>query len=81
VLLDTKQRNINLSSFAFLGEKTLVLYIPKRGKNVILMSTQHHNAEIHDEHDDKKPEIIHHYHGKKGLWIMLTSLSELYLPT
>jgi len=36
-------------------------YIPKRGKNVILMSTM-----IHDEREDKKPGIILHYNRTKG---------------
>lgn len=65
-LLDTKQRNINSSSFAFLGDKTLVSYIPKRGKNVLLLSTQHHSEEVHDEREDKKPEIILYYNRTKG---------------
>ena len=57
-LLDTKQRPINSNLFGFLNEKTLASYIPKRGKNVILMFTQHHNFEVCEDRADKKPEII-----------------------
>jgi hypothetical protein len=35
-------------------------------ENVILMSTQHHNGEVHDEREDKKPTIILHYNPTKG---------------
>jgi len=45
---------------------TLISYIPKRGKNVILMSTKHKNGEVHDEREDKKQEIILHYNRTKG---------------
>jgi hypothetical protein len=63
---DIRQRQILSSAFVFLGDTTLVSYVPKRGKNVILLSTQHHDAEVHEEREDKKPEIILHYNKTKG---------------
>ena len=38
----------------FLDGKTLASYIPKRGKNVIQMSMQHHNGEVHDEREGSR---------------------------
>jgi len=42
------------------------------------MSIQHHNAEIHDEREDKKPEIILHYNGAKGAMDTVDKLVRTY---
>jgi hypothetical protein len=54
------------SKFAFQKGCTLVSYIPKKGKNVILMSSLHEQNEIEESHDDKKPAIILEYNRTKG---------------
>jgi len=42
-------------------------YNPKREKNVILMSEQHHSSEVHDEREGKQPEIIILCNWTKGV--------------
>lgn len=65
-ILETKGREVKSSVFAFTEDITLVSYIPKKQKNVILMSSQHHNNEVHEAREDRKPEIILHYNKTKG---------------
>lgn len=46
---------------------TLVSYVPKKGKNVLLLSTMHNNADIDVESDNLcRPEIISFYNMTKG---------------
>lgn len=78
VILDIKQRQVNSSVFAFSKASTLVSYMPKKGKNVILLSTQHHNGEIPSDREDKKPEIILHYNRTKGAVDTLDKLVRTY---
>lgn len=77
-LLDIRGRMINSSKFAFFNDTSLVSYIPKKGKNVVLLSTQHHNIEVHHERVDKKPEIILHYNRTKGAVDTLDKLVRTY---
>lgn len=53
------------SKFAFTKDMTLVSYVPKRGKCVVLQSTLHHDKKLADT-DTKKPEIILDYNSTKG---------------
>lgn len=54
------------SMFGFTEDKTIVSYIPKRNKNVILLSTLHHDDSIDpNSGDDTKPEIITFYNSTK----------------
>lgn len=64
-LLEVRQRAILSSIFAFSSTHTAVSYIPKRGKNVILLSTKHHEPAISDE-VHRKPIIIMDYNKNKG---------------
>ncbi|XP_045548092.1 piggyBac transposable element-derived protein 4-like, partial [Salmo salar] len=52
--------------FAFTPTDTLVSYLPKRNKNVVLLSTLHKTAEISDR-EDRKPAIILDYNNKGGV--------------
>lgn len=52
------------SIFAFQKNVTLVSYIPKKGKNVLLVSGIHYEDEIDD--NTNKPEIIMDYNRTKG---------------
>lgn len=55
------------SEFVFQNNLTLVSYIPRKGKNVILMSSMHHYAAIDPTTaDKKKPEIITFYNATKS---------------
>jgi hypothetical protein len=62
-LLETKGREAFSSKFAFTA--TLVSYLPKKNKNVVLLSTLHKTAEMSDR-EDRKPAIILDYNHNKG---------------
>ncbi|XP_070964753.1 piggyBac transposable element-derived protein 4-like [Oncorhynchus clarkii lewisi] len=64
-LLATRGREAFSSKFAFTPTTTLVSYLPKRNKNVVLLSTLHKTAEISDR-EDRKPAIILDYKHNKG---------------
>lgn len=55
---------INSSRFVFTNELTLVSYVPKKNKIVLLLSSMHHNKAIDSK--TKKPEIIMYYNANKG---------------
>lgn len=55
------------SMFGFTEEMTLVSYIPKKNKNVLLLSTMHHDDAIDDSTGEAhKPEMITDYNRTKG---------------
>ncbi|XP_048853945.1 piggyBac transposable element-derived protein 4-like isoform X2 [Brienomyrus brachyistius] len=64
-LLTVKGREVTSSQFAFTANTTLVSYVPRKGKNVMLMSTLHREGQISDR-KHKKPEIILQYNARKG---------------
>ena len=45
---------------------TLVSYVPKADKAVILLSTEHHDREV-DQNNKQKPQIIIDYNKFKGI--------------
>lgn len=57
-------REVNSSLFGFQKNCTLVSYVPRRGKVVLLASTMHHDAKIDDD-EKKKPEMIIDYNRNK----------------
>ncbi|XP_028432779.1 piggyBac transposable element-derived protein 4-like [Perca flavescens] len=64
-LVQAKGRPALSTVFAFTKNTTAVRYILKRGRNVILISTRHHEAVV-TEGPKKKPEIIADYNRCKG---------------
>ncbi|XP_062305998.1 uncharacterized protein LOC134029314 [Osmerus eperlanus] len=64
-LLTTKTQRVLSSQFAFTPTTTLVSYLAKKNKNVLLMSTRHTDAEISDRNDGK-PTIVLDYNLNKG---------------
>lgn len=61
---EIKKRDLNSSKFCFDNHLTLVSYVPKPNKNVLLLSTLH-NDDIVDP-DTNKPNIILDYNKTKG---------------
>ena len=53
------------SSFLFTRDLTMVSYVPKKNKSVVLLSSMHHAKDISNE-DHRKPEIILFYNSTKG---------------
>ncbi|XP_067108275.1 LOW QUALITY PROTEIN: piggyBac transposable element-derived protein 4-like [Osmerus mordax] len=64
-LLTTKTRRVLSSQFAFTPTTTLVSYLAKKNKNVLLMSTRHTDAEI-SYRNNGKPTIVLDYNLNKG---------------
>lgn len=64
-LVTTRGREVFSSKFAFTHDTTVVSYMPKKNKNVILMSTLHKAAEI-STREDRKPTMILEYNANKG---------------
>lgn len=75
-LLDTK-KPVFSSTFAFKSKMVLVSYIPKKNKNVILLSTNHNKIEIHDS-EQKKPKMIMDYNATKGAVDFLDKMVSAY---
>lgn len=67
------------SMFAFTEDMTMVSYIPKLNRQVILLSTLHHDDSIDIESgEDTKPEIITFYNSTKGGVDMVDQLCAKY---
>jgi hypothetical protein len=62
--LKNKLRKVGSSLFAFKDSLTLVSFVPKKNKSVILISTNHHEIKI--DNVSQKPEIIMEYNKYKG---------------
>lgn len=58
-------RDLHSSIFGFTRQLTLVSYLPKKNRSVILLSSMHHTKTTSAE-DDGKPEIILHYNETKS---------------
>lgn len=63
-MLKNRSRTVQSSLFGFMENKTIVSYVPKKDKAVILLSTMHHDNAISD--DQNKPDIIKYYNSSKG---------------
>lgn len=60
------KRPIYTSMFGFTEDLTIVSYIPKKGKNVILTSSMHHHDNIDPDSGEKcKPVIVTTYNETK----------------
>ena len=65
--LDFQNRDENISLFGFGDNCTLVSYIPKKKKNVLILSTFHNHDKIDEEtRTARKPEIVTFYNTAKG---------------
>ena len=59
-----KKRDANTSIFGFNKHSTLVFYVPKKNKTVLLLSTMHHDKAM--DVKKGKPKIIMFYSTMKG---------------
>lgn len=64
-LFASRSRTVESSIFCFDNQLTLVSYVPKRNKSVILLSSMHHSDEIQPTNHNK-PDIIHFYNQTKS---------------
>ena len=76
----SKPRSQQFSTrFAYSEKMTLVSYTPRKGRNAILLSTQHlGRGEVDSESQAQKPEIINHYNKTKGAVDTLDKLVKTY---
>ena len=74
----SKSRPPHSSIFAFNGQITMVSYIPKRSRLVILLSSMHHDNAVTSDEQENKPEIILHYNETKSGVDNLDHLIRLY---
>lgn len=72
-----RSRQVSSSLFAFDNFKTLVSFVPKTSKAVILLSTYHHDDTI-TQSESKKPLIISYYNSTKGGVDKLDQMVESY---
>lgn len=77
--LSVQKREPKTSLFGFQKDITLLSYVPKKNKNVLLMSTMHHD-EVLDEASGEKnlPEIISFYNFTKSGVDVVDELSASY---
>ena len=59
----TRKETVLHSQFYFTKDTTVVSYIPKKNRNVVLMSTAHNRKEVSNR-EDNKPKIIPVYNPK-----------------
>jgi len=64
-LTETRSRQENTSIFAFQNSATLVFYCPKKGRVVVLLSTEHDTAEV-DNSEKAKPRMVLNYSASKA---------------
>ncbi|KAJ4425964.1 hypothetical protein ANN_27590 [Periplaneta americana] len=62
-IIPTKKDAEGTKKIVFTKDKTLVSYVPKKGKFVCLISSMHHDSSIAE---NGKPEIIEDYNRTKG---------------
>ena len=70
------ERDENSSIFGFTKDLTLVPYIPKKNKSVVLLSSLHHDSAICS--DSGKPEIRKFCNKTKGAEYMLDQMCARY---
>lgn len=78
----TKERKVCSSMFGFGEECLLVSYVPKKNKNVLLLSTLHDDDTIDkDTGDAFKPEVITYYNKNKSGVDTVDQLKSIYSVT
>lgn len=65
-LLPARYKKDFSSMFAFMENKTLVSYVPKKNAAVVLLSTEHNDDKISGEKTNYKPDIVLQYNKTKG---------------
>lgn len=74
-----KKREVYSSLFGFQKETTILSYVPKKNKSVILLSTMHNDDKIDKSTgESKKPEIISFYNMTKGAVDVVDEMAAAY---
>jgi len=72
----SSSRDVHSTLFGFHNQLTLVSYVPKPAKSVIVISSMHHDKAV--EGDKKKPQMILHYNATKSGVDNMDHLATLY---
>lgn len=78
IMQANKIKPVFSSIFAFKENITLVSYVSKKSKAVIVLSTEHHDDAVSSEGDNYKPDIILHYNKTKGAVDTLDRINSEY---
>ncbi|GBN51436.1 PiggyBac transposable element-derived protein 4 [Araneus ventricosus] len=79
IFLNSRKRDVYSSTFGFQKETTIVSYIPKKNRNVLLLSTMHNDNAIDlSTGEAKKPEIITFYNMTKGAVDVVDEMAATY---
>ena len=70
-----RNRPVESSLFGFDGQLTIVSYVPKKNRAVILLSTMHHDKSVGEK---GKPELLLYYNQTKGGVDNMDHLVSLY---
>uniref|UniRef100_G3N7D4 PiggyBac transposable element-derived protein domain-containing protein n=1 Tax=Gasterosteus aculeatus TaxID=69293 RepID=G3N7D4_GASAC len=62
----SKSREVHSKEFGFNDSLTMVSFVRKKGKDVGLLSTMHHDKEVDENSRKKKTEVITYYNKTKG---------------
>ena len=62
----SKSREVHSTEFGFNGSITMVSYVRKKGKAVVLLSTMHHDKMVDENSTKKKTEVITFHNKSKG---------------
>lgn len=77
-LINTYRRQQFSTQFLFTNNLTLVSYVPKPGKCIVLLSSLHQEHNICGPKDNYKPEIMSYYNVTKGAVDTLNKLLQEY---
>lgn len=77
-LREIKGRPVHSSKFLHHEGLTIVSYIPKKHRNVVLLSSQHQGAKIEGQEHDFKPQMILDYNKTNGAVDTLDKLVREY---
>lgn len=79
IFIATKERKVNTSMFGFGKECLLTSYVPKKNKNVLVLSTMHDKDTIDSSTGSaQKPEVITFYNQTKSGVDVVDKLKSLY---
>nr|XP_022907221.1 piggyBac transposable element-derived protein 4-like [Onthophagus taurus] len=80
-ITQVKNRKVNSSLFAFSKDMMAVSYVPKKSKNVLLISSMHNDTAIDQSTGEKaKPEVVSFYNMTKGGVDVLDRMITAYNP-
>lgn len=66
IMKPSKLQELHSSEFGFHGNMTMVSYMQKKGRAVVVLSTMHDDKAVDASSHFHKPEVIMYYNKTKG---------------